>query len=119
MSDLLVEPTTGLVGGDTIQFVEGHAGDIGAGIAVREEAFFLVEPHLSSAWDGWDSGLRYGVSELPVSARTPLVVSLRVEAAKLSEGSANARAQAQFFEQIADWLAARCDEHQPISIVGV
>jgi len=109
----------GLVGGDTIQFVEGRWDDVGAGIAVKEEAFFLVEPHLSCAWDAWVSSRRYGASELPASARILLVESLRAEAAELGKGSTEASDQAQFFEQIADWLATRCDERQPISILGV
>ncbi len=62
MSDFSVEPTMGLVGGATIQFAEGRGDDIGTGIAVCEEAFFLVEPCLRTAWDGWVSEARYGVS---------------------------------------------------------
>jgi len=119
MTDFSVEPTTGLVGGATIQFAEGRGEDIGVGIAVREEAFFLVEPCLRTAWDGWVSEARYGVSELPASARIALVQSLRAEAVELRGGSSDENQKAEFFEKIADWLATRCDERQPISILGI
>jgi hypothetical protein len=119
MSDFSVEPTKGLVGGATIQFAEGRGDDIGAGIAVDEEAFFLVEPCLCAAWDGWVSKAHYGVSELPASARTTLVECLRAEAVKMRGCSADGSEKAQFFERIADWLATRCDERQPVSILGV
>ena len=119
MTDFTVEPTTGLVGGATIQFVEGRGCKIGVGIAVCEEAFFLVEPCLLSAWDGWVSEARYGVSELPASARLGLVECLRAEAAELRRGSADGNDKADFLGKIADWLATRCDERQPVSILGV
>ena len=119
MSDFSVEPTTGLVGGATIQFAEGRGGNIGSGIAVCEEAFFLVEPCLRTAWDGWVSEARYGHSELPPSAKTALVECLRAEAGELRKGSTDGHDKAEFFEKIADWLAIRCDERQPVSILGV
>ena len=118
MSDFSVEPTVGLVGGATIQFAEGRADDIGAGIAVSEEAFSLVEPCLMTAWDGWASEARYGVSELPASARVALVDCVRAEAAELRRASTGKNDKADFLERIADWLAARCDE-RPVSILGV
>lgn len=118
MLDFNVEPTMGLVSGATIQFAEGRGDDIGMGIAVCEEAFFLIEPCLRTAWDAWVSEARYGVSELPASARMALVECLRAAAAELHRGSANENQKAEVFEKIADWLATRCDECQPISILG-
>ncbi len=79
----------------------------------------MVEPCLRTAWDGWVSEARYGVSELPASARIALVKCLRSEAAELRRGSADGNDNAEFFEKIADWLATRCDERQPVSIFGV
>ena len=119
MPDFSVEPTMGLVGGATIQFAEGRRGEIGTGIAVCEDAFFLIEPCLRTAWDGWVNEARYGVSELPASARMALVECLRTEADELRRGSADENQKGEFFERIADWLATRCDERQPISTLGV
>lgn len=119
MTDYRVETTTGLVGGASIQFAEGRGDSIGIGIAVCEEAFFLLEPCLRTAWHGWVTEARYGVSELPASARMLLVKCLRAEAAKLRGDTADDDGKAEFFEKVADWLAIRCDESQPISILGV
>jgi hypothetical protein len=117
MTDYSVQPTTGLVGGATIQFAEGVYPDIGTGIAVCEDAFFSVEPCLRNAWGGWTNSSRYGVSELPGSVRSALVRCLRSQVADLR--AADADDQAVFLEKIADWLAERCDERLSVSILGV
>lgn len=119
MADFSVETTVGLAEGANIQFAEGNGDNIGAGIAVCEEAFFLVEPCLRTAWDGWVTEARYGASELPVSVRKALVDCLRAEANAVRRDAADGNEKADFFEQIADWLAARCDERQLVSILGV
>ena len=51
--------TTGLVGGETIQFADGRwPGVVGADISMTEETFDLIEPHLRIAAPGWTSDHR-------------------------------------------------------------
>jgi hypothetical protein len=119
MLDLSLKPTVGLVGGPTVQFAEGRWPDeIGGGVALSEEAFELVEPHVRRACPAWTEAHRYGVFELPRSARAPLVSSLRSEAIHLRSFPDNSEGKTELFDSLADWLARRCDEGD-VSILGV
>lgn len=108
--------TTGLAGGETVQFADGRwPGEIGAGIAIREEAFDLIEPHLLAVAPDWTIGHRYGVFELSVGARTRLAKSLR----SVVSDSAEATAKDTLFRALAGWLEERPDEDTPVSILGL
>ena len=114
--DLRLEPTVGLVGGSTIQFVEGRWGEeIGEGVALSEEAFALVEPHLQTACPHWTAAHRYGVFELPTPAKASLVGLLR---AKVDDASKRSTQEKQLLRELADWLEA-CSEDNSISILGI
>jgi hypothetical protein len=114
---MLLRPTVGIAPGDTIQFALGSwPGTIGIGVALSEEAFDTVEPHLRSVWPEWTPERRYGVTELPRSAASALVQLLRSELQStrpLSAGSS------KLFGQLADWLDAQRDSLEPVSILGV
>lgn len=108
--------TTGLVGGETIQFADGRSpGKIGAGIALSEEAFDLVEPHLRAVAPDWTAGHRYGTFELNAHARARLAKRLRSEADVLPD----ATSRDALFRALADWLEERTDEDRPVSILGI
>jgi hypothetical protein len=80
--DLRLKPTVGSIGGMSVQFAEGRwPGEVGAGLALSDEAFDLVEPHLRGACPGWTAAHRYGVFELPAPARARLAEILRRESA--------------------------------------
>jgi hypothetical protein len=112
-------PTDGLSGGETIQFAEGRwPGTIGAGVAMTEMGFDLVEPHLKVASPDWTYGHRYGVFELSPAARATMVPALRSAAAALRM-ERNHRAQADLLKRLSDWLEARLDERQAISVLGI
>lgn len=108
--------TTGLAGGETVQFADGRwPGEIGAGIAIREEAFDLIEPHLRAVAPNWTNGHRYGVFELSVGARAGLAKSLRSELRDSSE----ATAKSALFRALAGWLEERPNEDAPVSVLGI
>ena len=108
--------TTGLAEGETVQFADGRwPGEIGAGIAIREEAFDLIEPHLRSIEPDWTIGHRYGVFELSVGARARLAKSLR----SVVSDSDEATAKDALFSALAGWLEERPDEDTPVSILGL
>jgi hypothetical protein len=108
--------TTGLAGGEAVQFADGRwPGEVGAGIAIREEAFDLIEPHLRAVAPDWTIGHRYGVFELSVGARARLAKSLR----SVVSDSADATAKDALFRALAGWLEERPDEGSPVSILGL
>ena len=113
MPDLKLKPTVGLVPGETIQFALGRWQDaIGSGVALSEEAFDRVEPHLRSVWPEWKPELRYGAAELPQPIVSTLAQRLRSESEQMSS-------EAELFRQLADWLDAHCDGPEPVSILGI
>ena len=117
MPDLSLKPTVGLARGATIQFAIGRWPDaIGSGVALSEEAFDAVEPHLRSAWQDWPPEGRYGATELPPPAVSALVQRLRSEA---QSGSAPRGREAELLSELADWLEAQRHSQQPISILGI
>jgi hypothetical protein len=110
--DLSLKPTLGLAHGETIQFALGRwPGDVGAGVALTEEAFDTIEPHLRRVWPQWDPKGRYGVTELPSSVTGALVQALRIAA------SQPATSTRDLFSQLSDWLEAH--GNQPVSILGI
>ena len=107
--------TTGLVGGETIQFADGRwPGVFGAGISMTEETFDLIEPHLRMAAPDWTSDHRYGVFELSASARRELAKRLRTEANMLRDPDATSA----LFNTLASWLEMRPEELQPVGVFG-
>ena len=118
MPDLSLMPTVGLVPGLTIQFAVGSPDAVGAGVALSEDAFDAIEPHLRRVWPEWNSMGRYGVTELPRSIAAALVQELRGEASYVGSASQEAVSKAELFNRLADWL----DDHggqEPISILGI
>lgn len=108
--------TDGLVRGEVIQFADGRwPGVVGAGIAVSEEGFDLVEPHLRAAAPSWTSDHRYGVFELKAPVRKELARRLMAEAAALPQ----AEPKASLFRALAAWLEQRLDEWKPVSVFGI
>jgi len=108
--------TTGLAGGEAVQFADGRwPGEIGAGIAIKEEAFDLIEPHLRAVAPDWTIGHRYGVFELSVGARDRLAKSLR----SVVSDSAETTAKDALFRALARWLDERPGEDSPVSILGL
>lgn len=90
--------TYGLVSGEVIQFADGRwPGIVGAGIAVSEEGFDLVEPHLRAAAPSWTSDHRYGVFELKAPAREELARRLMAELRR-------SRKQTQRLRSLGHWL---------------
>ena len=117
--DLELTPTVGLVGGMTVQFAEGAwPGEIGPGLAMPDEAFDLVEPHLRSSCPGWTPDHRYGVFELSVASRITLLDALRAEAKRIGPTSAGTDATHEFFVRLSDWLAERLDPQHTVSVLG-
>ncbi len=108
-------PTTGLIGGMTIQFAEGAwPGEIGSGVAMSDEAFDLIEPSVKSACDKWSSGHRYGVFEISVSERRELLRLLRdIETRMLSRAE-----EVDLVRGLANWIEAHCEVDGPVSILG-
>ena len=118
--DFELKATTGLIAGLTIQFSEVFSDDeIGEGVAMSEEAFNLVEPHLHASWPQWNINSRYGVSELPAAVRTALMDALRADIGRVDTTSPKADGQARLLGDLADWLASRLSERQAISILGL
>ncbi len=116
--DIGVRATTGVVGGELIQFVEGRwPGQVGDGLAVSDEGFDLIEPSLCATCSDWTSAHRYGVFELTYQARSLLVKLLRDEAAGRAERDEARPQNAKLLSDIADWLDAR-PVSMPISILG-
>ncbi|KQY92205.1 hypothetical protein ASD21_12300 [Caulobacter sp. Root1455] len=108
--------TDGLVGGEVIQFADGRwPGVVGGGIAISEEGFDLIEPHLRAAAPGWTSDHRYGVFELTAPARQELARRLMVEVAALPD----ADAEALLFKALATWLEQRLDGWKPVGVFGI
>ncbi|MNV32536.1 hypothetical protein D3C71_1238760 [compost metagenome] len=108
--------TTGLAEGETVQFVDGRwPGKIGAGIAIREEAFDHIEPHLRAVAPDWTTGHRYGVFQLSVGARARLAKRLR----SVVSDSVEATAKNTLFMVLAEWLEERPDADSPVSILGL
>ena len=109
--------TTGFVDGETIQFADTKrwSGKIGAGIAISEAAFDLVEPHLRAVAPNWTTGHRYGTFRLSANARAGLAKRLRSEADTLS----NATSKDALFKALADWLEERTDKDRRVSILGI
>src|SRR5690348_17157599 len=98
--------TDGLVAGEVIQFADGRwPGVVGAGIAMTEESFDLVEPHLRAAAPDWTADHRYGVFELNAYARQELAKRLLAEVVTFPE----AEAKALLFKALAAWLEQRLD----------
>lgn len=118
--DFELKPTTGLSGGDVIQFADGsweQGRAIGAGVAISEDAFDLIEPYLQQVWLQWAPARRYGVTELPAAVRVALVGSLKAEAAGLDTASESDKRS--LFEGLAAWLAQRLGPEQSVSIFGI
>jgi len=114
--DLRLRPTVGLVSGLTIQFAEGRwREEIGEGVALSEDGFDLIEPHLRTACAEWTAAHRYGVFELSNPSKASLVSLLRTAADKASGGSTQ---ENELLCQLAEWLDARSDE-KTISILGI
>lgn len=77
------------MGGETVQFAEATGPDqIGVGVAMAEEAFDLVEPHLSGVAPDWTPAHRYGVYTVSPEARKAMAESMRTRAEEL-EGCPN------------------------------
>jgi hypothetical protein len=111
-------PTIGLVGGMTVQFADGRwPGEIGHGVAMTDEAFNIVEPHLMAAAPEWTAAHRYGAFELRPAVRLALVAAFRNELSDLRRRSSQ-HLQADFLEALARWLEARLDEAWPVSVLG-
>lgn len=111
-------PTIGLAGGMTVQFADGRwPGEIGHGVAMTDEAFNIVEPHLKAAASDWTSDHRYGVFELRPAVRLALIVAFRSKSSDLRRQTSQ-HAQADFLETLARWLEARSDEAWPVSVLG-
>ena len=117
--DLGLKTTIGLATGAIVQFAEGtwsSAGHtLGAGVAMTEEAFGRIEPLLGRAWTDWDPGFRYGVAEVPATARTALVRVL-IDAAERERCEG---AERQLLRAFAAWIAERLDSDQPITLLGL
>lgn len=108
--------TDGLAAGEVIQFADGRwPGVVGAGIAISEEGFDLVEPHLRAAAAGWTPDHRYGVFELKAPARRELATRLTAEVAALPE----VEPQAVLFKALAAWLEQRLDGCKTVSVFGI
>lgn len=108
--------TAGLVSGETVQFAEGSwPGPIGAGIAVEEDAFDLIEPHLRLAAPSWSDGHRYGTFELGVQTRSELAKRLRDSA----ELPSHPEADRALLRAVAIWLEERTDEKTVVNLLGV
>ena len=119
MTDFTLRATVGLVAGMTIQFAEGQwPGDIGEGVAVTDEAFDSIEPHLRTACPGWTPMHRYGIFDLTAPACSTLVQLLRCEGARLRNSSSEMLGKAALFHDLADWLEVRCNAGRPLSILG-
>ena len=117
--DLTLKPTVGLEGGETIQFAECPLSDtIGDGVAMTEEGFELIEPYLRAACAAWTDMHRYGVFELPLSARVSLIGSLRSGAARVRNDAGRRRGESELLDGLANWLAARRDEAE-IRVLGI
>ena len=113
-----VRNTTGVIGGETIQIVEGRWPDeVGDGLALTDVGLDLIEPCLRTACSDWTSEHRYGAFELPPSTRSSLVRLLQSEAARLTEGDGTRPQEAKLLTDVADWLDAR-SVTVPISILG-
>jgi hypothetical protein len=111
-------PTVGLIGGETIQIVEGRWPDeVGSGIALGEAAFDLIEQCLRTAYPDWRDAHRYGVFELSPPARQTLVTLLRQKAVNLASARETGTSETKLLTEIADWLNSRCDG-RPISVLG-
>lgn len=109
--------TNGLIGGMTVQFAEGHwPGELGAGLAMTDEAFDIVEPELAAAAQGWTPMHRYGVFKLEAAARGEVRLRLLRRAAEM-EALGNL-AQATMLTELAAWLNERLDERQAVSVFG-
>ena len=114
--EVTFEFTEGLVGGEVVQFADGRwPGVVGAGIALSEEGFDLVEPHLRAAAPGWTSDHRYGVFELEAPARKELARRLLAEASAFPE----TEPMVSLFRALAAWLEQRLDEWKPVSVFGI
>jgi hypothetical protein len=118
MADFTLRPTTGLVPGMTIQFAEGSwPGDIGEGVAVTDEAFDSLEPHLLAACPGWTPMHRYAPYDLSASACPALAQLLRSEGKRLRKTGERLGESALFLD-LAGWLEVRCDAGRTLSILG-
>jgi len=116
--NLTLNPTVGVVGGLTIQFAECPASDeIGDGVAMTEEGFDLIEPYLRGA-SAWTDMHRYGVFELPLSARVSLVCSLRSGAVRVRHDADSQQGESELLDGLANWLEARRDEAE-IRVLGI
>jgi hypothetical protein len=114
MKHLDLQLTDGLIGGETIQFAEGrYPGVVGAGVAMREEAFDLVEPIIRAACPNWTSGHRYGVFQLSTRDRKKLLHQLRAAAAE-----STISAVSNLYGRLADWIEPYCEHDEPIGIFG-
>jgi len=118
MVDFTLRPTIGLDPGMTIQFAEGSwPADIGEGVAVTDEAFDSLVPHLLAACPGWTVMHRYGPYDLSAPACSSLVQLLRAEGEHL--GKIGERpAERAFFLSLDGWLEVRCDAGRTLSILG-
>ncbi|MFC3077710.1 hypothetical protein ACFODL_06380 [Phenylobacterium terrae] len=113
--DLELKPTTGLATGLVIHFAEGTWNTLGAGVAMSEEAFDLVEPLLKVAWPEWSYGMRYGVSEIPGPARRTLLSELL----ETSRDEGRPEIERRLFAGLAAWLSTRLHDDQAVTILGI
>ncbi len=114
MKHLDLQLTNGLIGGETIQFAEGrYPGPVGAGVAMSEESFDLVEPHVQAACPAWTSDYRYGVFEL-----TALDRRSRLQFLRDAEAESAVSAVGNLYGRLADWIEPLCENNEPISICG-
>lgn len=108
--------TEGLYPGTVVQFAEGHWPDkIGAGVALNDCAFDVIEPHLL-ATSRWTVLHRYGVFEFPATDALALVARLRSEVPRM-RGLREAPCRLNLMLSLADWLEPRCDG-RPLSVLG-
>jgi hypothetical protein len=118
-ADFHLTPTTGLVGGMTVQFAEGAwPGEIGSGVAMTDEAFNIIEPLLRAAAPGWTSMHRYGVFELTPSVRADLTKTFKSKVAEYLQKEPEAQPKIQMLEELSAWLEARADRIGSVSVLG-
>ena len=109
--------TEGLHPATTVQFAEGHwPGEIGAGVALNDRAFGVIEPHLRATSQAWTLQHRYSVFELPAKEATALVARLRSEVARM-RGLGEDASRLRLMSSLADWLEPRSDGRH-LSVLG-
>lgn len=114
-SDLTLQFTRELSPGEVIQFAEGRWNEIiGAGVALSEPAFDLVEPFLQAICAEWTPEHRFGVFELPSGSATKLAKALQGEACVVADQDKKA-----FLQRLSKWLDQRGAAGSVISVLGL